>query len=338
MALVPWVLLIAQGCGEIPQRWNGSDDSTARRISQTDLRGSEDGSNGRILARVGEDTITQGELRDRILDRYYGVRALNGLVRESLFIAESERLGMRIDPAEIASRVEQELDQILGDSFEQRRVSRIRLEQQGLLERDLRREIAMEVGPALLIQMVISAHREIEEEQILDLWRETWKEPRRLIEHIVFPLGDADDQERQSIERWANLTAKALESGTAMESAVEQPIGLRSSFTPKIGGGWVRESDLSGSPIFFEVFQVEVGKVLGPILEDNFGWHLFRVVETRPIRSYSEVREDLLKELRDLPATDEEILDVERKIRRRIPVFIESNPFRSGADPSRGDR
>ncbi|NRA76213.1 MAG: hypothetical protein HRU16_09765 [Planctomycetes bacterium] len=338
----PWrlvlsLLLLAQGCSEIPLGLNiSSHESTTIVTSQSTQPRSA--SNGRILARVGEDTITDSELRDRILDRYYGARALNGLVRESLFISESARLGIRISSAEISSRVEQELDQILGESFEQRRASTLRLEQQGLRESDLQREIAMEVGPALLIQKVVSAHRENEEEQILDLWRETWKEPRRLIEHIVFPLGDTDPEERQSIERWANQASTALESGVSIENAVEQPIGLRSSFTPRIGGGWVRESDLAASPIFYEVFQVEVGEVLGPILEENFGWHLFRVVETKPTRSYSEVREELLRQLRDQPATDEEVLDVERKIRRRIPVHIESEPFSPGADPAQGGR
>ena len=70
-----------------------------------------------------------------------------------------------------------------------------------------------------------------------------------------------------------------------------------------------------------------MGEVLGPIDEENFGWHLFRVVETKPTRSYSDVREQLLQELRDLPATDAEILQVEQKIRSRIPVIIESNPI-----------
>jgi hypothetical protein len=260
------------------------------------------------------------------------------LVRESLFLAEAEKLGIRIESAEIASLVETELDQILGSSFDEKQVSRFRLEEQGMLESDLRREIAMEVGPALLIQKVISAHREIEEEQILDRWRETWKEPRRLIEHVAFPLGDANNDEQQVIESWAQRTAEVLKSGQRLTQSLENPVGLRSSFEPRIGGGWVRESDLASSPLFFQVFQIEQGAVLGPILEEKFGWHLFRVVETRPTRSYSVVREELLRELLDQPATDGEILTAERRIRKRIPVVIESNPFSADTDRPEGDR
>lgn len=327
--LVALLLAFLIGCG------GGSQDRVSFSGNQTydsgiDYEDRESpSSRDRVLARVGDDVITDGELRERILDRYHGPRALNGLVRESLFLSEAGNLDIRIDPEEIAALVEQELTQILGATFEERRVAKLRLEQQGLLESDLRREIALEVGPALLIQKVVSAHRQIDEEEILDLWRATWKEPRRLIEHIVFPRGDADQEELTSIEQWAQQTAEALRRGSSLENAVQKPVGLRSSFTPRIGGGWVRESDLAASPLFFEVFQIEVGKVLGPVNEENYGWHLFRVVETRPTRSYSEVRAELLLELRERPATDSEILEVEQRIRNRVPVYIESNSFSS---------
>lgn len=332
------VLFLTVGCEGVPRERTGLDSYYPALDGATEAERDYQQPSDRVLARIGDDTITESELRDRILDRYYGARALNGLVRESLFISEAGSLGLSIEAEEVVARVEQEMDQILGRSFDERRVSRLRLEEQGLLESDLRREIVLEVGPALLIQKVISAHRQIEEEQILDLWRASWKEPRRLIEHIAFPMGDADSEERQIIERWAQQTVKVLELGTPLQNAVEKPVGLRSSFTPKVGGGWIRESDLAGSPIFFEVFQVEVGEVLGPIHEDNFGWHLFRVVETRSTRSYSEVREELLQELRNQPATDAEILAVEQRIRRRIPVYIETNPFPSKVKRPEGDR
>ncbi len=321
------------GCGTVPGEPSRAGSYYPVGEVTTAVEAQPQRSSNRVLARVGDDIITEGELRDRIFDRYYGARALNGLVRESLFISEAEKLDLRIVAEEVAQQVEQELDRILGQSFDERMAAKLRLEKQGLLESDLRREIALEVGPALLIQKVVSAHRQIEEEQILDLWRATWKEPRRLIEHIAFPKGDADQEELQSIEQWARQTAKILQSGTTVQAAVQNPVGLRSSFTPKIGGGWVRESDLAASPIFYEVFQIGVGEVLGPIDEENFGWHLFRVVETKPTRSYSDVREQLLQELRDLPATDAEILQVEQKIRSRIPVIIESNPI-----PANGQR
>lgn len=296
---------------------------------------------GRILARVGRDIITDEKLKARILERYYGPRALNGLVRESLFSAEAEHLGIRIDAKQIAERVEQEMTVILGEDFVSRRRALAQLEAQGLVESDLRREIALEVGPALLIQSVVSHHIQIEEEEILDLWRVTWKEPRRRVDHIAFPIDAADTDLHERIQRWAVSTADGLRAGTPLESAVELPVGIQQKFTPRIGSGWIRESELAGNAAFFEVFQIAEGEVLGPIEEVDFGWHLFRVVETLPVKRYSDVREELLQQLRDELVTDEDVLAVEAMIRKRIPVRIESNSVytavSAGANRSKGD-
>lgn len=344
---LPWMLLILVllGC-ESPRNardtnWDPySVSGSGTRPEAVNRLQAPDGHT--ILARVGRDIITDRELKQRILARYYGPRALNGLVRESLFSAEAERQGIGIDSEEIAAQVEQEMIRILGETFQERQRALARLELQGLGESDLRREIALEVGPALLIQAVVSHHREIEEEEILDLWRVTWKEQRRLVEHIAFPAGSDEGELRTRIEQWANNTREVLASGTPLEEAVELPVGIGSEHMPRIGSGWIRESELAGNPAFFEVFQVPEGDVLGPVEEVDYGWHLFRVVETRATRAYSEVRAQLLQQLLDEPATDEELLSVERLIRRRIPVSIEAVPkptqVTEDGDHSEGER
>ncbi|MBT5738512.1 MAG: peptidyl-prolyl cis-trans isomerase [Planctomycetes bacterium] len=340
-----WVLgvsVLVSGCSlatsdGVRESYPVSIKPSAGKLEQTPA--SLDGA--RILARVGRDIITNEELKARILERYYGPRALNGLIRESLFSAEAEHLGIRIDAEQIAERVEQEMTIILGDSFVSRRRALVQLEAQGLVESDLRREIALEVGPALLIQSVVSHHIQIEEEEILDLWRVTWKEPRRRVDHMAFPIDAADTDLRERIQRWAVLTADELRAGTPLESAVELPVGIQQKFAPRIGSGWIRESELAGNAAFFEVFQAAEGEVLGPIEEVNFGWHLFRVVETLPLKRFTEVREELLQQLRDEPVADEDVLAVEAMIRKRIPVRVESTSVftavSSGANRSKGD-
>lgn len=327
--LLTLVITLSSGC-ESPQRamdtHRGSNSAPRSGIHSDQENRLQAPAGQTILARVGRDIITDRELKQRILERYYGPRALNGLVRESLFSAEAERLGLGIDSEEIASQVEQEMTRILGETFQERQRALARLELQGLIESDLRREISLEVGPALLIQAVVSHHREIDEEEILDLWRVTWKEPRRLVEHIAFPASSDEGQLRTRIEQWAKNTREVLVSGTPLEEAVETPVGIGPAHMPRIGSGWIRESELAGNPAFFEVFQVAVGDVLGPVQEANYGWHLFRVVETRATRAYSEVRAQLLQQLLDEPATDEELLTVERLIRRRISVSVEVVP------------
>ena len=310
------VVLQVTGCGSV----TSSSRSAALPVTSVEEDRVREGD--QVLATVGRDVITDAELKRRILERYYGPRALNGLVRESLFSAEAERLGIRIDAEQIASAVADEMERILGSNFESKRRALLQLEEQGLLESDLRREISQEVGPALLIQAVIAHHREVDEEQLLDLWRATWKEHRRLVDHIFFPIGEADEETRAEIEQWASRTVEVLASGTPLAAAVEKPLGLKSSFTPRTGTAWIRESELAGNPAFFKVFQASSGEVVGPLPEEGFGWHLMRVVESQPARSYSEMRPQLLQMWLAEPASDEELLAVERLIRSRFPVQI----------------
>ena len=63
------------------------------------------------------------------------------------------------------------------------------------------------------------------------------------------------------------------------------------------------------------------------MMEENFGWHLFRVVEEKAPRPYSEVRTQLESELRNSPPTDTEVLAVEESLRLRIPVEVREEAF-----------
>ncbi|MDC0347394.1 peptidylprolyl isomerase [Planctomycetota bacterium] len=307
----------------------GCSSSGPNPVEGRQLRGGAAGENtgNRVLARVGRQEISSADLRSRILARYYGPRALNGLIREALFVTEAERLGLRLDPEEVSQQVESKLDSILGSTSESRRRSLLKLRRTGLGEMDLRKELVSEVSQALLIQKVVSARRQVLEDQILDRWRSTWKERRRRVEHLAFPLGDLNEDEIPLHEDWVKRTGRLLERGVPMQEVQERPPGLRASFAPISGEAWMRESELAGHPLFFKVFEVDSGEVLGPILEENYGWHLFRVVEERRSRPYSDVREELKTEILSLPPSDAEILAVEESIRMRIPVSVEKSAF-----------
>ncbi|MGB1397142.1 MAG: peptidylprolyl isomerase [Planctomycetota bacterium] len=280
-----------------------------------------------VLATVGRVQITSDELQSRILDRYYGPRALNGLIREALFSAEAERLGLRVRSEEVLLEVDQRLNALLGETVTDRRQALRELNRRGLSELDLRKELSSEIGQALLIQKVISARREILEEEILELWRQTWKEPRRKVEHVAFPFGDLREGELDRHGEWVARVGERWRKGAPMAEILERPPGLRPSFEPRIGESWLRESDLVGRPLFYRLFEIGRGEVLGPVMEDNFGWHLFRVVEEKAPRPYSEVRDQLDSELRNSPPTDTEVLAVEESLRLRIPVDVRDDAF-----------
>lgn len=282
---------------------------------------------GQVLATVGRVQITSDELQSRILDRYYGPRALNGLIREALFSAEAERLGIRVRSEEVLLEVDQRLNALLGEESTDRRQAIRELNRRGLSELDLRKELSSEIGQALLIQKVVSARREILEEEILELWRQTWKEPRRKVEHIAFPFGDLREGELDRHGEWVARVGERWRKGAAMAEILERPPGLRPSFEPRIGESWLRESDLAGRPLFYRLFEIGRGGILGPVMEENFGWHLFRVVEEKAPRPYSEVRTQLESELRNSPPTDTEVLAVEESLRLRIPVDVRKDAF-----------
>lgn len=280
-----------------------------------------------VLATVGRVQITSAELQSRILDRYYGPRALNGLIREALFSAEAEQLGLRVRSEEVLLEVNQRLNTLLGETASGRRNALRELNRRGLSELDLRKELSSEIGQALLIQKVVSARREILEEEILELWRQTWKEPRRKVEHVAFPFGDLREGELDRHGEWVARVGERWRKGAPMAEILERPPGLRPSFEPRIGESWLRESDLAGRPLFYRLFEIGRGEVLGPVMEDNFGWHLFRVVEEKAPRPYSEVRDQLESELRNSPPTDTEVLAVEESLRLRIPVDVRDDAF-----------
>jgi hypothetical protein len=294
----------------------------------SDQRGSRGGgTSDQILATVGRVQITSEELQSRILDRYYGPRALNGLVREALFSAEAERLGLKVRSEEVLEEVDQRIQSLLGLTAAERRQAIKELNRRGLRELDLRRELTREIGQALLIQKVVSARREILEDEILELWRQTWKEPRRRVEHVAFPFGDLREEELDRHGEWVARIGERWRKGNALDEILERPPGLRPSFEPRIGDSWLRESDLAGRPLFYRLFEIRRGEVLGPVMEENFGWHLFRVVEEKAPRPYSEVRDQLESELRNSPPTDAEVLAVEESLRLRIPVDVLEDAF-----------
>ena len=106
------VLFLTVGCEGVPRERTGLDSYYPALDGATEAERDHQQPSDRVLARIGDDTITESELRDRILDRYYGARALNGLVRESLFISEAGSLGLSIEAEEVVARVERVMEYV----------------------------------------------------------------------------------------------------------------------------------------------------------------------------------------------------------------------------------
>ena len=277
-----------------------------------------------VLAEVGDRAITAEELEQRVLERFYGPRALLGLVREALFLLEAERLGVEISRAELGARVEEELSAVLGESLEDRRQSIERLRWQGLEVEDLRRELEVELSNLLLIQKVISAHRSIAEEDVRRAYEQTWNADRRRVRHIAFPLrGDPNDEEGTSrLETRANAVREAILSGASFAESAQTFSG--NPETAAQGGeiGWLRREELASPELAEFLFSLPIGDLSRLYREGDYGYHLFQVLEERVARPFEEVRGELERELLEAPPSDEEIMSLEADLRRRIPVRV----------------
>ena len=279
-----------------------------------------------VLAEVAGRTITAGELERRVLDRFYGPRALLGLVREALFLEEARRLGVEVTAAELEKHVEEELAAVLGSTEAERRDSVERLRFQGLEVDDVRRELRQEWRSILLIQEVVQAHRSIDESDLRARYASSWNVDRRLVRHIAFPLrGDATDPAvvEQTRTR-ANAVREAILSGASFEESART--FSANPETAAHGGeiGWLGVEDLGSGELAKFIFDLPVGRV-GPLYtEGNYGFQLFEVLDERAAKPYEEVRDALERELRTAPPTDAEIFRIEGELRRRIPVRVRS--------------
>jgi len=277
-----------------------------------------------VLAEVGDRVITDIELERRVLERYYGPRALLGLVREALFLAEAGRLGLTVDPGELERRVEEELRLVLGESPDERRESLEMLRWQGLGVEDVRAELRAELGGMLLIQKVVSAHRKADEAALRELYSRTWVSPRRRVRHIAFPLrcDPADAEGVALVETKASQVRGAILSGASFAESARALSG--NPETAARGGeiGWLSRDEFGDPSLAEFVWGLEVGTLSPVYREGDYGFHLFQVVEERPSRPFEEVEEELRGEILAAPPTDTEVLELETELRLRTPVRI----------------
>ncbi|MGA1488974.1 MAG: peptidylprolyl isomerase [Planctomycetota bacterium] len=301
----------------------------------TPVRPPADDGGALVLAEVGARVITAEELESRVLERFYGPRALLGLVREALFLQGAAALGVGVDEGDLEARVEQELTAVLGETPAARRDSVERLRFQGLSVEDLERELRQEWRSALLIQAVVTAGRRVSEGDLRARYAETWSEPRRLVRHIAFPLrGDPEDPASMEAARQrAEAVREAILSGASFEESARS--FSANPETAARGGeiGWLSAQDLGDGELAEFIAALPVGRLSPLFQEGTYGFQLFEVLDERPRRPFEEVRDELLRELREAPPTDAEILETEARLRREIPVRVRQDlplPPRSG--------
>ncbi|MEE8142780.1 MAG: peptidylprolyl isomerase [Planctomycetota bacterium] len=278
-----------------------------------------------ILAIVGDHVITAEELRRRIQERFYGRRALLGLVRESLFRQQAEKLGIQVMDEELEEQVQREIDTLTGGTPEGERDYLRDLERNGLTLGDVRKDLSAELVNLILVQRVVKALREVRELDIQDHYQNTYNKTRLLLRHVALPFGPETplrDARVEAVRRQAASLAEELRRGADFEKIALQRSGNQE--TALRGGliGWVDDKTLGDPQLTMEVFAMEEGQISDPLREGDYGFHIFRLEERRKARPLDEVREQLRRELEEVSATNEEIRAVEVELRRRMTVTL----------------
>lgn len=288
-----------------------------------------------VIAIVDDVEITAGDLRRKILSRYYGRRALEGVIREELFTREARRLGIVVAPEELEERVNAEIQALAAPFDSDVRRLEADLLASGVTLSDYRAELRLELRNVLLLERVIKRRRErggVTEKAIHEEFERSYAAPRVLLRHIAVPANapaaDAArfDAAMHEARRRAEEVHMLLEAGEDFGRLAR----LRSAdrTTGEQGGlvGWVARGELSATELEDEVFALRVGEFSEPVFQDGYGYHVFRVDEERPARTLEEVREEIRAALLSRPPTAEEVRSAELALRARSRILILMDP------------
>lgn len=339
------LLLSATGCRFQPFAESPPDAAAAP--------GQETGRDrGELLAIVGSREITAGDLEDAILARYYGKRALLGLIREELFRREALRLGLTVTDAEVEARVDAEIQALMRETGENLETLEQELARTGLGLAQHKRDLRREFRNVLLMDKVTRKRRErsgLTEKSIRDEYQRTHARSRRLLRHIAFPA-DASPRDADSftkaLERareQAETVLDRLKRGESFAELAQVHSGNRGS--GRRGGlyGWIDEETLRDPGLTEAVFSLPVGTPSEPSLQNHYGYHIFLVEERRDPRPLPEVRGEIEALLLQAPPTEEEIQSVVAALRARTPVVVllgddGENPETDSAEATNGGR
>ncbi|MGE3163736.1 MAG: peptidylprolyl isomerase [Planctomycetota bacterium] len=284
-----------------------------------------------VIAVVDDLEITASDLERRILARYYGRRALEGVIREELFVREAKRLGIEVSAGEVELRVEAEVRELAAPFDGDTGRLESDLVASGLTLADYREELRLELANVLLLERVVKKRRErggITEKAIREEYERSYAQDRVLVRHVAFPVNappsavDRFEVELQEAKRRADRVQLMLIAGEDFERLARLESGDRS--TAAHGGlvGWVARGDLRDTELETAVFALEVGQVSAPVQQRDYGYHIFKVEGRREASSLEDVRETIRAALLEAPPSPEEVRSAEMALRARSRILI----------------
>ena len=337
--VVGLVLLQLVGCSGSPEVLEDAPAVAAELVSQQP--------DDTLLAVVGDHGITAGELRQRILARFYGRRALEGLIKERLFRDEAERLGLEVTDQEVGERVDEEIRAMLAELGGDRDKLEQALVEQGTSFEERRRDLYHEYRNMLLIERVVLAQRQrwgVTEKALKARYDETFAKTSIRVRHIAFPVNELPETAEQAEVVLAHAHARAQEAHAELTGGADfQELAKQRSGDPVTapkGGllGWVQRDALPDTAVAETIFQLPVGVVSSPVLQERYGYHIFLVEERREAQPYAAVRQRLEQEILESPPTSREIQSISRTLRGQAVTILTEPVFEEASTPGKERR
>ncbi|MEM7168054.1 MAG: peptidylprolyl isomerase [Planctomycetota bacterium] len=327
------------GCSGLPQVPNGRTNGTV---------GSDYGQpDTTVLAIVGDTPITAGELRKRILGRFYGRRALEGLIKERLFRDEAERLGLTVTEDEVSARVDEEINALLRQVGGKREDLAKAFEEQGTTLAERRRDLYHEYRNLLLIERVVHAQRRrwgVTDKALRARYAETYAQTSVRVRHIAFPVKEQPATAAAAAEALAELekTAQQVQSQLASGADFAQ-LAQRYSGDPATGPdggllGWMTRDALPDSAMAETIFRLPVGVASDPVRQDRYGYHIFLVEERREAQPFEAVRDRLEQEILQSPPSAREIQSISKTLRGQAVTVLTEPVFEEASTPRKEQR
>ena len=237
--------------------------------------GCEQGYQPPVVARVDGQDITLDQFVQQAafmglgvtpsaLDRELRHEVLEGLVVQRLLLEQADRLGVKLDPAQVEARVAETREGMGQEDLNRHLVA------QGLTYETWRAILSREMRAALTLETALTNETRVTAEEIARYYHEHKAEFQRpeqvLARHAVLPS-------REMAERLLAMTKNGADMATAA-AELGSPMAERGHAT------WLSRGHMPDE-LEDQVFRLKRGMLAGP-LKSAYGYHVVHVLDKRP--------------------------------------------------------
>ena len=248
---------------------------------------------------------------------------LQGLLKNELFFAENEALGMKVDKEIIENEFKKLKNQFSDEDDFLKTLDHLHVSE-GTIRRQIMRGIAVRNMLANVFIPEVQLDDDATEKYFKDHPQEFHQPELVHVRHILAKVEkQATDKEKDAVRKKLEKLRERILGG---EDFGRLAMEFSEDDSARNGGdlGFFRKGQLNNAldPV---VFSLEPGQV-SAVVESPFGDHLLEVIERRPARdlSYAEVKDDLRKRLVLLRARENAARFVDERMKTaEIKIYLD---------------